>query len=113
MKARWVNVVLGLWLLATAVIAGPSAPEFGDHLVVGLGVFLCAFLAMAIPAARVFTAAFGAWLVASPFALGFGTSAFALHDMVVGAVVLLLALFAPVAPPRRAPLPARPAATRT
>lgn len=108
MRARWVNVALGAWLLATAVAVGPHAPEFGDHLVVGMGVFLLAFLAMAVPAARGVTAALGAWLVASPFALGYGNTVFAPHDMIVGTIVVMVAVFTPTHPPgRRTPAPAR------
>ena len=78
MAARWVNVVLGAWLLATAFVAGPHSPEFGDHLFLGLAVFLVAFLAMGIPGVR--------------FAR--------LNDVVVGVLVAWFA-FSPAPPPRR------------
>ncbi|HTN53257.1 MAG TPA: SPW repeat protein [Anaeromyxobacter sp.] len=95
--ARWVNVVLGAWLIVTAVLVGPAAPEFGDHLFLGLTIFLVAFLAMALPRLRILNLAFGAWAVLSPFVFGYEQARFAFHDIVVG----ILVIWAAITPPRR------------
>ena len=48
MFVRWINVFIGAWLVATSLLVGPRAPEFGDHLAIGLVMFLVAFFAMGI-----------------------------------------------------------------
>ncbi len=99
MSARWVNVVLGAWLLATAFVAGPHSPEFGDHVFLGIAVFLVAFVAMGIPNARFLNAALGAWTALSPFIFHYAARNMAVNDVVVGVLVAWFALAA--GPPPR------------
>ncbi len=104
MAARWINVVLGAWLIVTAILVGPRAPEFGDHLFLGIGIFLLAFMAMGIPRLRYATAVLGAWAVMSPFVFRYLSAPFAFHDIVLGVLVVWAAL-----PPPREPRAAPPA----
>ncbi len=102
MTARWTNAFLGAWLLATAFVAGPHSPEFGDHIVLGLAVYVLAFLAMALPKIRYANAALGAWTVLSPFVFGYMDRGMAVNDIVVGVLIAGFALKAS-RPPRRRP----------
>jgi hypothetical protein len=95
-----VNVVLGAWLLATAFVAGPQSPEFGDHLFLGLAVFLVAFLAMGLPAVRFANVFLGAWTALSPLVFHYAGQNMAVNDVVVGVLVAWFA-FSPAPPPRR------------
>jgi len=103
MAARWINALFGIWVLASGLLAGPHAPSFPDHLVLGIAIFLVAFLAMAIPGARWFNAALGAWLVLSPFVFGYLDRPMALNDIAVGILVVAFAFSAPPRPAPRGP----------
>ncbi|WP_242395129.1 SPW repeat domain-containing protein [Anaeromyxobacter oryzisoli] len=101
MFARWLNVLFGVWFLATAFIAGPGSPEFGNHVFLGLAIFLLAFLAMGYPGFRLLTFLLGGWAIVAPFALHYAATGFAVHDMALGALVMWSAATATRAPGRR------------
>ncbi len=88
MAVRWVNVFLGAWLLVTGLIVGPHAPEFGNHIFLGLATFLVAFFAMAVPGARAANVILGACAIASPFVFRYASSPLAVHDMIVGILIV-------------------------
>ena len=92
MAVRWVNVVLGAWLLGVGIVAGPGSPAFGDHVAVGLLVFLVAFLGMALPRVRVANVVLGGFIALSPFLFHFHRAPLGLNDIVVGALVIVAAL---------------------
>ena len=94
MGLRWVNAVLGLWIFASAFVAGERAASFGDHIVVGLAVFVVAFVAMGYPRARYLNAALGAWLVLSPFVFHYLARPIAVNDLAIGILVVSIALTA-------------------
>ncbi len=95
MAARWINVALGAWLFLTALVAGPQAPPFADHLVLGIAIFLLAFMAMGIPKLRHVNAFLGGWTALSPFVFHYMSGRFAFHDIVIG----ILVFWAAVTPP--------------
>ena len=94
-----VNLVLGLWLVATPWIfqfAGEAAPMWNAVVV---GVVVAAIALSTLFKAQAWqewaNAVLGLWLVASPWALGFAAIAAALWNaVVVGVVVAALALWA-------------------
>jgi hypothetical protein len=86
MAVRWINVFIGAWLVVTSLLVGPRAPEFGDHLAIGLLMFLVAFFAMGIGGIRKLNMLLGVLLVLSPFVLDYTSSAFAVHDIVLGII---------------------------
>ncbi|HVI92663.1 MAG TPA: hypothetical protein VM753_01585 [Anaeromyxobacter sp.] len=88
MAVRWVNVFLGAWVLVTGLIVGPHAPEFGNHIFLGLAIFLVAFVAMAVPGARAANVILGVCAIASPFVFGYASSPLAMHDIAIGVVVV-------------------------
>jgi hypothetical protein len=96
MSLRWFNVLLGAWLLVIGIVMGPGTPAFGDHLFLGLAIFLVSFLAMGIPQLRALNVALGAWTVLSPFVFGYEQGGrLALNDIVVGILVVWVASTAP------------------
>ncbi len=101
MRLRWVNVLLGLWVFGSGFIAGARTSPFGDHVALGLGIFLVSFFAMGYPRARYVNAALGAWMVLSPFVFQYLDRPMAVNDIVVGILVTAIAL-TPTRPERRA-----------
>jgi hypothetical protein len=94
MWARWLNVILGFWLVSAPFVLDYRLREAQLHdLVLGLAILLVALLSIAMPRLRFAHTALGAWLVAAPFALGYSDSAAAtLNDVIVGLLVALLSL---------------------
>jgi hypothetical protein len=105
MAMRWVNVVLGAWLLVVGILSGPGSPAFPDHVALGLLVFLVAFLGMALPRIRILNVALGGFTALSPFLFHFHRAPIGLNDIVVGLLVIAAAL-TPTRPARRATLAA-------
>lgn len=106
--ARWISLVLGLWLVVAPLVLGYDdvAARRVDTFT---GVAIAAFglAAMGWSPLRFANALAGLWLVVAPFLLGYGTSfgAATINAVVVGALVVGAALgtsaetaSAPVAP---------------
>lgn len=96
----WVNVILSVWLIASpwllTVAAGNQTAAWSSW-VVGASTATLAVLAMYRPAiwGDAVGITLGAWLVASPWVLGFaGTSAIAANAVVVGILFVGYALWA-------------------
>jgi hypothetical protein len=103
MAARWMNVLLAIWLVAGALLWGVGSRFFADHLVLGISIFLVAFLAMGESRFRRVNTVLGASVLLSPFVFGYVDRSMALNDIVVGILVVNFALA------RAAPRPARAA----
>jgi len=94
MWARWLNVILGFWLVSAPFVLDYrlQKPQLND-LCVGLGVMLIALAAIAVPKLRYANTVLGLWLIVSPFVLGFGGYRTAtLNDIIVGLLVTALSL---------------------
>jgi len=91
---RWVNVLLGAWLFVSAPFLSRSNGELASNLVLGLAVFLAAFLAMGTPRASRVNLLLGCCAVATPFVLAFRDRLAGLNDIVVGILVVSAALWA-------------------
>lgn len=93
------NLVLGLWLALSPwalAYAQEVTPAWNAH-VVGVVIAVAAFAALAAFQRweEWVNAALGAWLIVSPFILGFAALSAALwNQLVVGLVVLVLAAWA-------------------
>jgi hypothetical protein len=71
MNGRWINVVLGVALAASAAVASRTV-EVVNNLLVGMAIFLVSVVAMSGgAAARRVNRLLGAWAIASPFVLGY------------------------------------------
>lgn len=94
-----VNLVVGLWLLASPVVLGFSAearPAWNSA-ILGAAIALVALHAFfeVLAWQEWANAAFGAWLIASPWVLGFaGMQAVMLSTVIAGAVVFAMAIWA-------------------
>lgn len=94
MWARWLNVILGFWL-----VSAPSVLDYRvqaarlNELCVGLGIILFALAAIAVPKLRYANTVLAAWLILSPFALGYGGYRTpTLNAIIVGVLVGALSL---------------------
>jgi hypothetical protein len=93
------NLVLGLWLAVSPwalSYAEATTPAWNAHIV---GVIIALASVAALAAFQKWeqwvNAALGAWLIVSPFILGFGSLTAALwNQLIVGVVVLVLAAWA-------------------
>ncbi len=94
MWARWSNLVLSVWLVLSPFVLGFDSPAARANTVtVGLGLFLFALVAEAIPAFRFVDTALGLWLIASPFLLGYRNElAPTANSILVGLLVTALSL---------------------
>jgi hypothetical protein len=96
----WVNVILGVWMIASPwllTVAAGAEPTAWNSWSIGAGIVALAFLAMYKPAVWGDTAGIilGAWLMASPWLLGFNSApAAATNAVVIGALVIGYALWA-------------------
>lgn len=94
MWARWLNVILGFWLVSAPSVLGYRlrVAQMND-LCVGLGALLLALGAMAIPRLRYANTLVAVWLVISPFVLRFGGYGPAVrNDVIVGLLIGALSL---------------------
>lgn len=96
----WVNVMFGVWLIASPwflTVAGDDQPAALSSWIVGAGIVSLACFAMYKPAVWGDAAGIllGAWLLASPWMLGFaGAPAAAMNAVVIGVLVICYALWA-------------------
>jgi hypothetical protein len=97
-RASWINVLIGMWLIVSPWVLGfTSWAATSNHVLFG---FLVAILAVssAVIARRVHAlswvnAAFGGWLVMSPWLLGYVDAGVAgVNSMIAGVAVALIAL---------------------
>jgi len=94
MWARWLNVILGFWLVSAPSVLDYRLQEAGlNDLCVGLGVILLSLAAIAVPRLRYANTVLATWLVVSPFVLGHaGYRTATLNDVIVGLLVGALSL---------------------
>src|SRR5512138_3129722 len=92
MQTRWVNVLMSV-VLVCAGIAARGDPEQANNLVLGLSIFLVAFLAMGAVRVRRLNTLLGAWAVLSPFVLGYRDPAPGWIDVAAGLVVVVASLW--------------------
>ena len=90
-----INVVLGVWLFASAFLWPHSLATFINALVVGIVIAGSAIVAMRWPAARLVDTAAGVWLIASLFAWPSVAPATAWTHFFVGAAVALVSIVGP------------------
>ena len=93
----WTSWVLGLWLLLSPwTLFFDNEPRAMENaLVVGALIIVAEIVELSIfrDWEEWINVALGAWLLVSPWALGIASTAARLNFMVVGALVLILALY--------------------
>ena len=95
----WVNMLLGLWLFVSPWAMGYASHEAAAWNAYVLGTAIVVFAASAVYMPKVweelFNMGFGAWLVISPYALGFvSQTTIAVHTVIVGALIVGFATWA-------------------
>jgi hypothetical protein len=96
----WINVMFGLWLITSPwflTMAGDDKPAAWSSWIVGVGIVSLAFFAMYKPAiwGDTIGVILGAWLLASPWVLGFaGAPGAAMNAVIIGVLVMGYALWA-------------------
>lgn len=68
-SARWVNIVLGIWLFISAFLWPHSEAQFTNTWIVGAVMAILAFAALRAPQLRFVNAAIAVWLFISAWAL--------------------------------------------
>jgi hypothetical protein len=93
MFARWLTVVVGLWLvLAPLVLGHVDLQARSTEVWVGLAVAITAVVAMAVRGFRFITTGLGAWLAMAPFVLAYRSGTAIAHDVLVGLLLIALSL---------------------
>jgi hypothetical protein len=94
MFIRVVNAMLGLWLFASAFMSSSAPVQFINVLVISL---LVMFFGMASilgrHGARRINAALGVWLAISALALPHTSTAQSFHNIIIGVLLVITALF--------------------
>jgi hypothetical protein len=95
----WVNVMFGVWLITSPwffTVAGDDKAAVWSAWIVGAAIASLAFFAMYKPAVGGDTAGIilGAWLLASPWMLGFAGTPAAMNAVIIGLLVIGYALWA-------------------
>jgi hypothetical protein len=96
----WINVMFGVWLITSPwflTVAGDDKPAAWSSWIVGAGIVSLAFFAMYKPAVWGDSVGIilGAWLLASPWMLGFaGAPAAAMNAVIIGVLVIGYAFWA-------------------
>jgi hypothetical protein len=106
--ARFMNVVLGVWLLLSAFGWRHGAAQFTISIVTGIAIVAVALMAMASPRFRFLNIALGAWLFISAFAFRHSTAGTVWNSVFVAVLVFFVALISP-APAESARRPAHSA----
>jgi hypothetical protein len=96
----WVNLAIGIWLFISPMVmifpAGVPAISWNAY-VIGAAIVIFSAYAVYLPRAweEALNALFGIWLIIAPWILGFSDQKEAMmHSLIVGAVVVILALWA-------------------
>jgi hypothetical protein len=93
MRARWVNVVLGLWLVAAALLlAEPGTPPRIADLSAGVALVLVSLLAPPGTPAGLSAVVLGVWLMIAPSALAYPEPLAALVDVLTGMAIVSVGL---------------------
>jgi len=91
--ARWINVGLGAWLFLSAWIFAVPLEQRVDQALVGMTVFMVAFVAMAYARTRWINAVLALWAIASPFVLALPAGPAGTNRLASGLVILAASLW--------------------
>ncbi len=101
--ARWLNVLVGLWLVAAAhLLASEASPARIADLADGLALVAVSLLAPPGTAAGVASIVLGAWIMAAPSVLAYPAPASAMSDVLAGVLAIGFTLHPDVGPRRAA-----------
>jgi hypothetical protein len=93
MTTRRLNIVLGVWLVLSAMLWPHRPPQFWNAVIAGAFVVTFELLAsQVLPRARLGNTFVGGWLLLSSFALPVHTDETFWTHLIVGALVLIVSL---------------------
>ncbi len=95
--ARWVNLVLGVWLFISAFIWDHTTAERTNTWILGVLCVIFALIATRVPQVRFLNTILAIWLFISAFALPGGNHGTLWNNVLVAIAIFLLSL----APPDR------------
>jgi hypothetical protein len=91
-QARYLNIVLGVWLFISAFVWHHSQAQFTNTWIMGIIVTAVALISLSVPAFRYVNTLAGAWLIISGFALPRATSGTTWNNVIIGILVFLASL---------------------
>lgn len=94
MWAQIINVVLGVWLMASPAVLGFEGTAADNDHIVGPVIASFALISWweATRVVRLYNLPLGLWLLLAPWLLGYSDTAAITNDMVIGALVASLSL---------------------
>ena len=101
-RVRAVNIVLGLWLFASAFLFDRAGNAGLNAWLVGLFVAAIAFIALYAPGLRFLNTGLAVWLLVSTIWFGYARAWVAFHDAFVAGAIIVVSLVPPL------PLASRP-----
>jgi hypothetical protein len=91
-SGAYTDVLLAVWLLASAFMWRTDPAHFANALAVAVVTFAGTLVAISVPAARYVIAAAGGWLAISVLAMPRVTTAAAVNSIVVGLLLVVTSL---------------------
>lgn len=91
-RVRAVNIVLGLWLFASAFLLDRAGNAGLNAWLVGLFVAAIAFIALYAPGLRFLNTGLAVWLLVSTIWFGYARAWVAFHDAFVAGAMLVVSL---------------------
>lgn len=92
MVARWLNVILGVWMVLATWVLPATAQARTNGFWTGLAVIVFAVAATKVSPLRFINTGMGLWLVASPFILAYEAYGATINSVVVGLAVMALSV---------------------
>jgi hypothetical protein len=89
---RWINLVVGLWLIASTFVWPHTPLQLANALVVGAGCAIAAGLATRAPHVRYVNVGLGLWLYASGWFVPVARTATLNNHAIISAIMILIAL---------------------
>jgi hypothetical protein len=97
--AGWINLVLGLWLIASPFVIGFAGTGLSrNNVIFGIIIAILSLFQISSPSESAWSgwlnALFGLWMLVSPFILGFANIGALWNGIILGIVVSVLAIWA-------------------
>ena len=91
-EARYVNILLGIWLFISAFVWRHSSWQFNNAWIMGVITAVVALVALSVPAVRFVNTIAGIWLVISGFAFPALAAGTRWNNVLVGVAIFFLSL---------------------
>jgi hypothetical protein len=90
--ARYLNVLLGIWLFISAFVWHHSPWEFANTWILGVVTVVAALVALSVPGVQFVNTVVGIWLIISGFGVTRMNVATKWNNALVGVAILLVSL---------------------